>query len=613
MQIIKSIRIAYFRSFSQKIEIEEINDLNIFSGKNDSGKSNVLKALNLFFSDEKIDFYNYLNFEKDFSKLRAEHATTTKVKKQIEISVLFNRCDFSNSVLPEHFWVEKAWDKDGTLLYRKIKNERGQKIIHKESTSKVDASVTSYLKKIHFFHVPAIKDREYLDFLKKEYQESLLYKIVMDEGADGQIGSKNWIKTASVKQITRLLSDKINQDARDMMESFRLTTNEISESRIDIPQLDYSKVLEITTEKNILLTQRGDGVQAKLIPELLSEIGKNRKASYVIWGFEEPENSYEYANAQLLAEQFVEKYSKKNQIFITTHAFNFLTLKGKNISTYRVWKPNYEEGTQVKCIFSNGEKLLENIPDDLHEELGVFSLNAELQSIYEEKKNELEQYKKIQQELESERKPILLVEDEHNQIYKIAWLKINQKYFDDDNFEQIFDENALFKVVGANGSGNVEGFLRSKTHDILAKKKIVGLFDFDTEGKNKFHSTKNAWNLKDKIQGSKRDGLFMINPSNSNVGCLLLPVPERLDSYACLEYKSCYVEVENLLSDDLLSKLQHVNDEPIAGGLSVKVVDSKSKGTFWKQLLKADKKEFEDFKPLFQQIENILKLKSNSL
>ena len=85
MRIIKEIRIGYFRSFSQKVEVKTIKDLNIFSGKNDSGKSNILKALNLFFSDEKVDFYNLLDFSKDFSKFRAEQAKENKIKKQIEV------------------------------------------------------------------------------------------------------------------------------------------------------------------------------------------------------------------------------------------------------------------------------------------------------------------------------------------------------------------------------------------------------------------------------------------------------------------------------------------------------------------------------------------------
>ena len=33
---------------------------------------------------------------------------------------------------------------------------------------------------------------------------------------------------------------------------------------------------------------------------------------YFIWGFEEPENSYEYKNAKLLAERFVKTFSRNS-------------------------------------------------------------------------------------------------------------------------------------------------------------------------------------------------------------------------------------------------------------------------------------------------------------
>jgi len=53
VKLVERIEIRYFRSFSEKtIKIVDLKDLNIFSGSNDVGKSNVLKALNLFFNNE---------------------------------------------------------------------------------------------------------------------------------------------------------------------------------------------------------------------------------------------------------------------------------------------------------------------------------------------------------------------------------------------------------------------------------------------------------------------------------------------------------------------------------------------------------------------------------
>jgi len=51
MEIISQIEIRYFRSIYY-LKITKNNSLNIFSGGNDAGKSNILKALNLFFNSQ---------------------------------------------------------------------------------------------------------------------------------------------------------------------------------------------------------------------------------------------------------------------------------------------------------------------------------------------------------------------------------------------------------------------------------------------------------------------------------------------------------------------------------------------------------------------------------
>ena len=65
MQLIKSIEIRYLRSI-HRIDIKQLGDLTIFSGANDVGKSNILKALNLFFNNE-TDWLNPIDFYQDFS------------------------------------------------------------------------------------------------------------------------------------------------------------------------------------------------------------------------------------------------------------------------------------------------------------------------------------------------------------------------------------------------------------------------------------------------------------------------------------------------------------------------------------------------------------------
>lgn len=63
MITIKSVHIRNFRSIVD--ETINLTDFNCFVGKNDSGKSNVLKALNLFFNGE-TDFNTAFDFKSDY-------------------------------------------------------------------------------------------------------------------------------------------------------------------------------------------------------------------------------------------------------------------------------------------------------------------------------------------------------------------------------------------------------------------------------------------------------------------------------------------------------------------------------------------------------------------
>ena len=98
---IASIRIKNFRSIRN--ETITAKDFNIFVGLNDAGKSNVLKALNLFFTGE-TDYGKKFSFENDFSYLfpKTSHST-----KEIRITIKFEIPDtYTDS--GEYTWT-KVW------------------------------------------------------------------------------------------------------------------------------------------------------------------------------------------------------------------------------------------------------------------------------------------------------------------------------------------------------------------------------------------------------------------------------------------------------------------------------------------------------------------------
>ena len=80
---IQSIRIKNFRSIRNATV--NVSGMNIFVGLNDVGKSNVLKALNLFFNNN-TDYDMKFDFEKDFSYLFPKSSHSTK-EISIELKV----------------------------------------------------------------------------------------------------------------------------------------------------------------------------------------------------------------------------------------------------------------------------------------------------------------------------------------------------------------------------------------------------------------------------------------------------------------------------------------------------------------------------------------------
>ncbi len=426
MKIIEKIEISYFRSFSEKKVVDQCKDLNIFSGKNDSGKSNILRALNIFFTENKIDFYKSFNFEEDFSKYRRQIVSkeSVKGKKFIRIRILFNKIGIKSSVLPDQFWIEKTWDKDGKVS-RKTKLKGGASLFDKpnsKKTHKVETSTTKFLKKINFLYIPAVKETSFFDFLKKEYQESLgakLSRISKSPETDTKTLDE-WISLLTVGDITEKLTDKINEESASLMQNFTRYAHEIKESSFDIPgfKIDFSKVLQVATENKIYLPFRGDGVQAKFIPQALDEITKNKGSKLIIWGFEEPENSLEYRNAQQLADCFKNEHAQKKQLFVTTHAFNFISLTGDTVSRYRIYSDGFEKGTQIILVDKDAQKNLgfeKSQEESLQEELGVLDLNQELSKIYKEKEVEKEKFvadrKQYESILNSQPNKIFICED----------------------------------------------------------------------------------------------------------------------------------------------------------------------------------------------------------
>lgn len=235
--------------------------------------------------------------------------------------------------------------------------------------------------------------------------------------------------------------------------------------------------------------------------------------------------------------------------------------------------------------------------------------NDQYEEVYEMMISENERYleinKKITEASKESSKPMLLVEDEYSQIYKIAYLKIKNIDFNVSNFNKKFNEIAKFKIIDGLGSGGVYGALNCKNPELFGGRKIVGLFDYDNEGVGKFGDKLKTWC----IEGELNSGLY-----KKHRGCdmfaLLLPIPKRLekatnrnvwDSDASFSHN--HIEVETLLSKEYLENNTKCKFDSITKVYKLK--DNKKK-SFWKDLVDADSDVFMDFAPLFDIVEQLL-------
>ena len=209
--------------------------------------------------------------------------------------------------------------------------------------------------------------------------------------------------------------------------------------------------------------------------------------------------------------------------------------------------------------------------------------------------------RRIVEGIASSNKPALIVEDEHSEIYKVAWLKINGIEFSRENLDAVFSQESPFNIVSANGHHNTYAlFSMNSFPEEIINKKLIGLFDFD-EAFNSFLGLKqNGWG--DRILGDASSGLYKNNNSMIDYHVMTLPIPRHRQALASEKYgDKSRLSIELLFTDKCLGANCCV-DEGRPG--KVKCFSGK-KATFWKDCCAYDASEFKHFKKLFKRINEL--------
>lgn len=340
MKFIDKIIISKFRSFGKD---EEINcgDINVFSGGNDTGKSNLLKALNLFFNN-KTDLINRFNPDHDFNKWFRDN--NERGERNIVIRVYFKPGKYYDPKKNNHlginngFIAEKIFGIGGSIevKYYYLNNT----LVDEDSKRKASSVIEN---KIKYVYIPAIRGLDFRSNIQRELMQvvqnkdnSQLLKAFEAIGKEIDITFTDLKVKFNQNSISTNFFTQV--DFYSLLDSLKFYTDE----QIIIKKRGRNANHE---KQSISISNRGDGIQMQFFSFLLWFITEKDDKAMYIWGFEEPEIAFELKKQYDLAEIFKREFSKNAQLFLTTHSPAFAFLENDNNVDVRTYRVSYEKDT----------------------------------------------------------------------------------------------------------------------------------------------------------------------------------------------------------------------------------------------------------------------------
>ncbi len=330
---LSNISIQNYRSITSAKEIP-LEDYCIILGKNNEGKTNVLRAINLGMVtllrgsqggkvSPRIRIRNFYDFERDYpvslknnGKLYPTKLVLQFILTEEERNNFWNRFKiFNNGKLS----VEIVYGKDNTYqVYVKEKRGKGAK----SYKNKLNDILMFLTENISFQYIPAVRVED--DSLEK------LNEIVYEE-LDKNDYDEEYKKALKIVQDRQeQLMDTINEKVSNIIKVF---LPEIKSVKIGLPNEDrrfYRRGIDFFVDDGTItnLSYKGDGIKSIITLALLNST-TNQNGSRII-AIEEPE-SHLHPDAIHQINSAIEQLSEKCQVIVTTH--NGVFVNRNNISS----------------------------------------------------------------------------------------------------------------------------------------------------------------------------------------------------------------------------------------------------------------------------------------
>ena len=322
-----SFSVENFRSITKKSVIP-LKKLSILIGKNNEGKSNLLKALGLAMDiislgrvirrsirSSRLIFSqstNY-NWERDFpiSLQKDDKVGVTRLGLEFELSQA-EKEEFNKRFKPKlsstlvfeisigsEYKVELAIFKNGKKIFENQKQE-----------------ICEFVKeKIYFNYIPAVRTKETAAKIVYELIRNELSCIKEDKKYKQALESIKKLEEPILKKISKTIKDSVVKLVPNVKDVKISNDSDVSDWRRPISSMDY---IEIDDGTKTGLELKGDGVKSLVTMALLKDMTlKKDQISFV--AIEEPE-SHLHPEAVHLLKNKIYEIAEKNQVIISTHS-----------------------------------------------------------------------------------------------------------------------------------------------------------------------------------------------------------------------------------------------------------------------------------------------------
>lgn len=374
---IDSMKISNFRGYAENTEIK-FNDLTVFVGKNDIGKSTVLEALDIFFNEGKgvvkldksdVNVENRRNENQEtcisviFKDLPDEIVIDSNVRTTLKDEFLLNEDSklevikkYNNGGYPKVFIKARHPSNSNCKDLLLKKNADLKKIVQQKQIVCENQSVNSLLRKAiweHYSEDLSLQETE-IDASKEDAKKIWdklsnympVYSLFQSDrkNSDGDSEVQDPLKEA-VKQIindeelqqtlasvakvveTKLkeVSGRTLEKLREMDPAVANSLNPVIPTADKLKWIDVFKAVSISGDEDIPINKRGSGVKRLVLlnffraeAERRAEEGDN---TGIIYAIEEPETSQHTENQKKLIEAFKSLSQANNvQVLLTTHS-----------------------------------------------------------------------------------------------------------------------------------------------------------------------------------------------------------------------------------------------------------------------------------------------------